>query len=85
MYIHTHIYIYISASEATEFPFNGIFTCLLLLYDSAQNSVLSITLHINTSHTQTHTHIPHIYTYMFPLLWEKRYFLSTFSSYSIFL
>lgn len=59
IYIHTHI----SASEATEFPFNGIF--LLLLYDSAQNSVLSIILAYQyMPHTDTHSHTPHMHIHV---------------------
>lgn len=62
--IYIHIYIYISQLLKPQ-SFHLMVSLLLLLYDSAQNSVLSITLAYQyIPHTDTHSHTPHIHLHV---------------------
>ena len=62
MYVCAYIYIYQLLKPQS---FRLMVSLLLLLYDSAQNSVLSITLAYQyIPHTDTHSHIPHIHIHV---------------------
>ena len=83
VHIYTYTYIHISASEATEFPFDGIFTTSSIWQCSKFSALHHPCISIHPTHRHTLTYPT--YTHTCFLFSGKSVISFTFSSYSIFL